>query len=192
MAIVAFMLLPLIMMAVYAKDAIRESSQESMAAAVARQVFSSLSLSTPRSGVLVETDGADRDLDSGKTFSTFKLALLKSGQQIFLVTNTDGRIIEEVPEGVYSQGFRKRTDDDGIVGTIVRISVKAIRVPVFEPGTLALSPGVHYVTVAVEAPATAPAAARNVYLFNSYLGLTDARGAGPPGINATNPVQAID
>ena len=179
LAIVAFMVIPLVALAIYAKDAIRESSQESQAAAVASNIFSSLSLSSADSGILLETGNRDRERIDGRSFEAFELARFERGGEIYLLLDDAGRVVEEIPTGNYNEGYR---GGGGLAegACIVRVKIDTLGFPELRADSLALGPGLFLVTVSVEYPATAPAGNRKAYPFTAYLNLTDARAIEQP------------
>ena len=176
LAIVAFMVIPLVALAIHAKDAIRESTQESQAAAVASNIFSSLSLSSADSGILLETGSRERERIDGRSFESFELARFSRGGELYLLLDDAGRVIEEIPSGNYTEGY---VSGGALIesASVVGIRFDTLGFPALSADSLALGPGLFLVTVSVEYPAAAPAGNRKAYPFTAYLNLSNSREA---------------
>lgn len=170
--IVAFMVLPLVSLAIHANDAIKDSTAETHASSIAHRIFAGLSLSTRRSGILIET-GGDETTQKPRFESVNLKQLVSGGEHIFLLVDKTGRVIERADAEAYEKGYRTKNTTT-IGGTFARIRILGRRESVHQSDTIIGGPDLFLVEVAVETPAAAPKLARRTHAFHAYLKLSDA------------------
>lgn len=171
MSIVTFMVLPLVTLAVYAKDAIRDSTAESRAAAIARRVFTGLSLSSDSSQILIESPTDNREISFD--FQTVDIADFISGKNDFyLLIDEQGKVIEHPGPEAYQQGYLG-ANNASLGGSFARIRILERRGSVLKQTTVLGGFDLYLVEVTVDYPAVVPKAARRSHTFSSYLGFSN-------------------
>jgi prepilin-type N-terminal cleavage/methylation domain-containing protein len=172
LGIVAFMVLPLVSLAVYAKDAIQDATAETHASDVAQRIFACLSVSTLRSGVVFES--AHDETSASEAFESIPIEeLFASGGEFFLLVDRNGRVIERADQAAFEQGY-PGTSLLISGGSFARVRVLGKRASVYQGDTVIGGPGLFLMEVNVQTPAVAPQQARRSHSFHAYLTLSDS------------------
>ena len=173
MAIVIFMILPLVSLTIHSKQALYEARFEVQGAEVADRIFSDLAMSNPRSGLLIET----RRNSTIRGESGFRSIPYDQTEEDFafnVLVDQSGRILDEVPELAYESGYF--LEEGSEVGTsIARIRIFNLNTGAASTGAMYFPPGVRLVAVDLEFPAAAPSGGRQKRTYSSFMTLTDSK-----------------
>ena len=170
-AIVAFMILPILAMMAMGTDSMRDAVEETRAVQVADSVVTELKRSSADQ-ILLKTGGVGAAADGAEYLEGLR-ADNASGATIVLAFDEGGQVFDRVGLGEYEEGMKSAPVG---IHSMVRLDFTRLAGEgMFEgqSGGVVAPAGIFRVDISVEHPVTASSEDRRRYPFSTMLNLTD-------------------